>query len=86
MEVICLQDDAFFNLVDRVIKHIDSKIGSTEDEWISGQQVMDLLGVKSKTTLQGLRDQGEIEFSQPKRKVILYSKKSALEYLDKHRK
>jgi len=47
---------------------------------------MELLGVKSKTTLQKLRDEGSIRFSQPQKKIILYDRDSVMDYLDKHAK
>ena len=45
---------------------------------------MKLLGIKSKTTLQKLRDNGDIRFSQPIKKIIRYDRLSIEDYLDKH--
>ena len=84
MEVICLQDDAFLNLIDRVIKRVDETLAVKDDQWISGDQVMKMLGITSKTTLQNLRDNGEVRFSQPRKKVILYDRNSVLNYLNKN--
>jgi hypothetical protein len=83
MEVICLQDDAFFSLVDRVVLHI-KETTQKQDKWISGERVMELLNIKSKTTLQKLRDEGSIRFSHPEKKWILYDAFSIDEYLEKH--
>ena len=44
------------------------------------------LRIKSKTTLQKLRDEGLIKFSLPNKKIILYSTDSINEYLEKHSK
>lgn len=52
--------------------------------WIDSVEAMNLLGIKSKTTLQSLRDNGEIEFSHPMKKLILYRYDSILKYLEKH--
>ena len=47
---------------------------------------MQILGVKSKSTMQKLRDNGEIVFSQPNRCIILYDRDSLEEHLAKHSK
>ncbi len=86
MEVICLQDEAFYNLIDQVVDYIKSKNGISEDKWISGEQAMEKLRIKSKTTLQKLRDEGKIRFSQPEKKIILYDANSINDYLEKHSK
>ena len=56
----------------------------TEKVWITAQETMALLSIKSPTTLQSLRDKGLIEFTQPLKKLILYKKSSVLAYLEKH--
>lgn len=84
MEVICLEEPAFFALFDRVIDHIKEKHAITEDKWISPEDAMKKLNITSKTTLQKLRDEGRIRFTQPQKKVILYDLDSIKEYLDKH--
>jgi hypothetical protein len=47
---------------------------------------MEILNIKSKTTLQKLRDEGSITFTQPQKKIILYDHDSLLEYLKSHSK
>lgn len=84
MEVICLQDAAFYTLIDRVIARIKDQQSSKPDKWISGEEVMKILRVTSKTTLQKLRDEGKIRFSQPEKKIILYDVDSVHAYLNKH--
>ncbi|MBS1509392.1 MAG: helix-turn-helix domain-containing protein [Bacteroidetes bacterium] len=86
MEVICLEDRAFFILIDRVIGHLKDKQGFKEDKWISGDEAMQKLRITSKTTLQKMRDEGKIKFSQPEKKIILYDTDSINEYLEKHSK
>lgn len=86
MEVICLQDEAFYQLIEEVVERLKEKQGITHDKWISPERAMEVLNVKSKTTLQKLRDEGEITFTQPQRKIILYDYDSILEYLSKHSK
>ncbi len=84
MEVICLEDAAFFALLDRAVEHIKSKFIVHQDKWISGEEAMHKLRITSKTTLQKLRDEGKVRFSQPEKKIILYDMDSINEYLDKN--
>ncbi len=86
MEVICLEDAAFFALLDRAVEHVKSKFIVKEDKWVSGVEAMNKLRITSKTTLQKLRDEGKIRFSQPEKKIVLYDTDSINEYLDKHSK
>ena len=58
MEVICLEDEAFYTLVEMVVKRIKAKEEIKEDKWVSGDEAMERLRIKSKTTLQKLRDEG----------------------------
>jgi hypothetical protein len=71
MDVICLEDKAFYALLDHVVERIDKKTQHV-DLWVSDTEAMHLLNIKSKTTLQKLRDEVKIRFSQPQKKVILY--------------
>lgn len=84
MNVICLQEEAFYALVDKVTKYITEKHGPKLERWVSGEEVMKMLRITSKTTLQKLRDEGRITYSQPEKKIILYDVDSIHEYLDKH--
>ena len=86
MEVICLEDSAFYALIDQVVKKIKEQHGIKNDKWISGEEAMHILRISSKTTLQKLRDEGKIRFSQPEKKIILYDSTSIDEYLNKHAK
>lgn len=84
MQVICLQEPAFYELVEQVVLRLREKDGSQKLKWIDDEEAMNLLNIKSKTTLQKLRDEGRIRFSQPQKKVILYDRDSIMEYLEKH--
>ena len=59
MEVICLEEEAFYKLIDKVIEHTDQKQSGPSDFWIDGDEAMRMLRIKS-TTLQRLRDEGKI--------------------------
>lgn len=84
MEVICLEEKAFYVLVEQVVERLKSTHDQQEDKWLSDEQAMRLLNVKSKTTLQKLRDEGKIRFSQPQKKIILYDRDSINAYLEKN--
>jgi len=86
MEVICLEDVAFYAMIERVIDRIKEKPNAKTDKWISGEEAMKMLRITSKTTLQNLRDEGKIRFTQPAKKIILYDTDSINEYLNKHSK
>jgi hypothetical protein len=83
MNVICIEESAFYELIETVVKRLQEK-RIQDDMWISGEEVMKLLHIKSRSTLQKLRDTGEIRYSQYGRKVILYEKGSAPEFLERY--
>jgi excisionase family DNA binding protein len=84
MEVICMETDAFYTLLDLVMKRVQEKTAQKEDKWITSDEAMRRLRITSKTTLQRLRDQGKIRFTQPKRKLLLFDKDSIEQYLEKN--
>jgi Helix-turn-helix domain len=86
VQVICLEEPAFYALVDEVVTYIKAKHEIKEDKWISGEEAMKLLHITSKTTLQKFRDEGRIRFFQADRKIILYDRDSINEYLEKNSK
>lgn len=86
MEVICLETSAFYELIESVVDRIKTQQSIKEDKWISGEEAMKKLRITSKTTLQKMRDQGMITFTQPEKKIILYDNDSINDYLEKHTK
>lgn len=85
LNVICLETDAFYELIDKVVDKMMAE-REVEPEWLSGEEAMSLLKITSKTTLQKLKHEGHIKFSQPLRKLTLYSRSSILDYLEDHSK
>ena len=85
MNVICIQEQAFYDLIDRVIDHVEARCLSKEKQskWIDDKKAMKLLNIKSKTTLQKLRDEGKIRFSKPQPRIVLYDRDSVFVYLEK---
>jgi len=82
MEIICLEDEAFYSLIEQVFEPLKDK----EDKWASVEEAMQKLRIRNKTTLQKLRDEGKIRFSQPEKKHIVYDLASIYDYLEKHAK
>lgn len=84
MQVICLEEAAFYSLIEQVVARLKETHNEEKEKWISDEQAMQLLNIKSKTTLQKLRDEGKIRFSQPQKKIILYDRDSIETYLQQH--
>ena len=87
MKVIVFEENSFYQLVDELTIRIISEVEKryTEKEWLNEIEAKELLGIKSRTKLQQLRDTLKIEFSQFG-KTIRYSKSSILEFLERNRK
>lgn len=83
MEVICLESEAFYQLVEEVVDRLMDK-RQEKPKWIPVEEAMGMLNITSKTTLQRLKNEGHIRFSQPMRKLTLFDRESILEYLEKH--
>jgi len=61
MNVICIEEKAFYTLLDGVIKYVKSEMEPvTHDKWMDKKEAMQVLRIKSATTLQKLRDEGKI--------------------------
>ncbi|MEQ8470045.1 MAG: helix-turn-helix domain-containing protein [Marinoscillum sp.] len=82
MDVIVIESDAFYALLEQAVQ----KLGNDKervDKWIDGSEAMEILRIKSLTTLQKLRDEGEIEFSKINAKTILYNRFSIEEFIER---
>lgn len=86
MEVICLQDDAFYELVEQVVQRIKDKNGIETNKWISAEEAMQKLRITSRTTLQKYRNEGKVRFSQPEKKHIVYDAASIDAFFEKYSK
>lgn len=54
LNVICLESEAFYALVEEVVDRMKEKSGSQQDKWISDEEAMQLFRITSRTTLQKL--------------------------------
>lgn len=84
MEVICLQTEAFYALVEEVVDRVAEKHADKPDKWVGPEEAMRILRIKAKSTLQALRDEGKIRYSHPQKRIILYDRDSLLAYLEKN--
>jgi hypothetical protein len=47
MEVVCLEDNAFFALLDRILMHVKQSYSIKEDKWTSCEEAMKKLRITS---------------------------------------
>ncbi|MBS1780457.1 MAG: helix-turn-helix domain-containing protein [Bacteroidetes bacterium] len=87
MNVITIEDEAFYELYAKLVSEIRHQLHVLpRDKWIDGDEAMQILRIKSKTTLQKFRDEGKIRFSQPEPRIILYDRDSIDAFIEKHAK
>lgn len=87
MSVIVLDGDQLDEFVQKLVTEIKSQLKApSHRKWIDGEEAMQLLSIKSKTTLQKFRDEGKIRFSQPEPRIILYDRDSIEVFIEKHAK
>lgn len=82
MKVIIIEEEAFYALIERVMDRLMPRLSQNKKKWLSPEEAMKELGIKSATTLQRYRDEGKIRFTQPSRKIIQYDPVSIQEFLD----
>lgn len=86
MQVICLEEEAFYTLLDKSIEYLENKRDNAPRKWIGESEAVSMLDGVSKSTLQRMRNSGDIGYTQPSRKIILYDRDSINEFLDKNAK
>lgn len=86
MKVIVFEEQAYYKLVEEIKAAVREAAKELKNEkvWLSTEEAKNLLGFRSKTKMQQLRDNGEIVFSQHGR-TIKYCRKSCLEFLEKNK-
>jgi hypothetical protein len=87
MEVIVLEEEAFYELYNRLVADIKKQLGvKPRDKWIDDEEAMSMLKIKSKTTLQKFRDEGKIRYSEVGPRLFLYDSDSIDAYIEKNAK
>ena len=60
MQVTCLEERAFYKLIEHVVASLNEKNNQKKNKWILDDEAMTLLNIKSRTTLQKLRDEENV--------------------------
>ncbi|MCF0061318.1 helix-turn-helix domain-containing protein [Dyadobacter chenwenxiniae] len=84
MNVITIEESALYELIERVLERLQSPEHAVKPKWISDVEAMQILGIKSKSTLQQFRDRGQITFSKVRHKLILYDRESIELFISRH--
>lgn len=87
MEIIVFEKDTYWKMQTELMKMFRESLKEASkppSDWISTEEAKELLGVKSKSKMQQLRDDNAIKFSKHGGKLIKYSKASILDYLKKN--
>lgn len=75
-----IEKQAFYELLNQVLARLNAE--NEEETWIPEDEAMQLLNIRSKTTMQRIRNEDLVRFTQPTQRIILYDKQSLLDYLD----
>ena len=85
METITIETQAFYKLIEEVVARMKKESDAIQrNKWITSNETMSMLGVKTETTLKRLRDAGEIRFSQPDKRIRLYDRDSIETFIENH--
>jgi hypothetical protein len=85
LKIITLEETAFYELLAKAVDRVIKERGEHAlDKWIDGAEAMRMLRIQSKTTLQKLRDEGEIRYSSTK--TLLYDRDSINAYIERNAK
>lgn len=86
MNVIVFQDEAYRNLIKDLERMVNKAVTNTTKKdqvkvWLNEKEAKELLGVKSKSKMQQLRDDRLIVFSQHGR-TIRYNHNSIIKFIN----
>ena len=82
-DIIQIHSQAFYELVAQVIAYI--KKSTDTPSWVDTETAMKILNIRSKNTLQKLRDEGKIVYSKTTAKNILYDINSLYAYIQQNK-
>ena len=78
---IIINEAQLIELVEKLIDKTGLRQKVDDAMWIDTAAAMELLAIKSKTTLFKLRSEGHLDYSEVTSKHFLYSKPSILRYI-----
>ncbi len=82
-ELIIIENQAYFALLGETFEYIERKLTPPEPVWVTPEKAMEMINCGT-STLQKLRNEGRIVYSQISSKIILYKYESLLEFLESH--
>ncbi len=82
--LLLADEETFLQFTSEFTQRLESK-WKKESEWISEAEAMEILCIKSKTTLWKLRSTGAIMYSAISTKHFLYSRSSILDFINAKR-
>jgi len=84
VQYIIMGTSDFYQLIEEVYQRIAARQKQEQAiSWLTKKQAMELLHIKSPTTLRLLVDEGKITVSRISSKKIYYCRNSILKYLEK---
>lgn len=88
MKVIVFQDEAYREMLKELKRVVQEAVDNAtpkkkEKDWLNEEEAKMLLGFRSKSKMQKMRDNREIVFTQHGR-TIMYSRKSIVEFMNQN--
>lgn len=83
-QIIFIDDSQLELLAEMIVARIGKHGNLQPDKWMDIEDVMMTLRIKSRSTIQDLRNRGELRFCKINSKTILYDRSSVNEYIQKH--
>ncbi|MBS1595809.1 MAG: helix-turn-helix domain-containing protein [Bacteroidetes bacterium] len=71
-------------LADMIIRRLEKRLLANEERWISIEDVMKILHIKSKTTIIDMTSRGLLRYTRINAKTLLYDRDSVNEYIEKN--
>ena len=87
MEIIVFEKETYWKMQAELMKMFQESLKAATkqpEDWISTDEAKTLLGVKSQSKMQELRDNNAIQYSKHGKKLIKYSRSSIHAYLKKN--
>lgn len=81
IDVVCLETEAYYKLIEETMKYVQSLTPEKEEDWVDTEKAMAILKVGS-TTLQRYRDLNLIRVSRLSKKHLMYYRPSLIAFLE----
>lgn len=81
-QLLLVDKESLRQIIEEMLANYEAK--PQEKIWVNQTVAMEILGLRSKSSMKRLRDENLVIFSQGMKKVILYKRSSLLEYLERN--